>query len=553
VPRRTLVHGIADPAESAGGRTRTLAPDVLLGAVSRLRLLALVLLGFLGFGVVVHFALGRLGLAARLLEATAYFARLHTLELVGAGAALATLAATTWRRLPPARVLQIGVLFQIFGAYLFSQVEFIRDRPTIFMPAMPVATVWIMAFPLIPAGVVRSGLVALASAATGPLALFLAQQRGLLVPPVAEAAVFFMPLLLAAALSTLVSGVLYRLAADVTRERRLGSYELVKKIAEGAMGEVWRARHRSLIRPAAIKLIRPDLIGGKSTDEVFAVLRRFIREAQATSVLTSPHTVALYDFGRTRDGILYYVMELLSGINLEELVRRFGPLPAARVIHILRQLCQSLADAHRHGLVHRDVKPANIHVSVIAGEYDYVKVVDFGLVKLTSPGAADVLATSSDVIAGTPAYLSPEAGAGGGAVDGRSDLYAVGCVAYWLLTGKLVFEETRPIAMIAAHVKNAPVPPSARTELPVPPELDRLVLDLLAKDPDARPQSAAEVLRRLDAIALDEPWGPERAEHWWRAHLPDQLRPEGPALDKHEVSERACVAVGGAPAVADAS
>jgi serine/threonine-protein kinase len=398
-----------------------------------------------------------------------------------------------------------------------------------------------MAFALIPAGLLRSAAVAFAAAAMGPVAMAIAAAEGRATPPLAEAALFYGPLFLAAALSTMISGVLYRLAAAVTRERRLGSYELVKKLAEGAMGEVWQACHRSLIRPAAIKLIRPEVLGGKSTAEVSAVLRRFVREAQATALLSSPHTVALYDIGRTRDGVLYYVMELLGGTDLEQLVRRFGPVSAARAIHILGHICASLDDAHQHGLIHRDIKPANITISLIGGSYDFIKVLDFGLVKLAAPPTENALATANDIITGTPAYLSPEAAAGGGAVDARSDLYSLGCVAYFLVTGQLVFDETRSMAMIAAHLKNAPAPPSQRTELPIPAELDKLILDLLAKDPAARPRSAAAVARRLDEIPVAEPWTQERAERWWRAYLPDRVRPPAPgARTNDDMSERAC-------------
>src|SRR5262249_30342320 len=270
------------------------------------------------------------------------------------------------------------------------------------------------------------------------------------------------------------------------------------------------------------KLIRQESLGEKSTEEMTGVLRRFIREAQSTALLSSPHTVGLYDFGRTDSGTIYYVMELLGGLDLENLVRRFGPLPASRVVYILAQALESLAEAHRHRLVHRDIKPANLQLAVVGGQYDFLKVLDFGLVKHL--GGSGPLVTADQAISGTPAYLAPEGASSGRAVDERSDLYSLGCVAYWLLTGRLVFEEKTPVAMILAHVGQAPPPPSKRTELPIPPELDQLVLDLLAKDPARRPASADEVMRRLAAIPLDEPWTQERAAQWWRAHLPDQAK-----------------------------
>ena len=373
-----------------------------------------------------------------------------------------------------------------------------------------------------PASVRRSFVTAFLAAATGPLSYLAAMALDRTVPSPSTAVLFYVPLFVAAMLSSLVSKVIYGLALDVSKARRLGSYSLVEKLAQGGMGEVWRARHGSLIRPAAVKLIRPELLGDKSTGEMDAILRRFEREAQATSLLASPHTVVLYDFGRTDDGIIYYVMELLGGMDLESLVRRFGPLPAERVIFILDQVCHALADAHRVKLVHRDIKPSNIQLTVHGADYDFVKVFDFGLVKRQGQSTGP-LVTGDQVITGTPAYLSPEAATRGGAIDAQSDLYSLGAVAYWLLTGKLVFDAPNALAMIVAHLQTPPEPPSRRTELPIPPELDALVLDLLAKDPADRPAGAAEVAHRLAAIPLPDPWTQDRAERWWRAHLPQEI------------------------------
>ena len=533
--------------DSRTGRTRTLPPDMLLAAVKRLRILAYILLGFFIYSFTVSSVLPALGLTDLIYKGDdlkRVVMRIHAVQLIGIVSAVAMVAVTWWRGLTPTRVLQIGAVFQVFGAYLFSHVEFLRDRPQIVLPAVPLACVWILAFPLIPASLRRSGIVAFAAAATGPLSLIVARAIGRQTPPVEEAVLFYMPIAIAAFLSTLMSGVIYKLAADVTRQRKLGSYQLVRKLGEGAMGEIWQARHRSLIRPAAIKLLRPELLGDMSTGEMSDALRRFVREAQATALLTSPHTVALYDFGRTHEGVMYYVMELLAGVDLEELVRRFGPQPASRAVHILKQICASLGEAHNHGLVHRDIKPANLQLTVIGGEYDFAKVLDFGLVKHVVTGSTSTLKTADNVITGTPAYLAPEGAEGGNVVDARSDLYSVGCVAYWLITGTLVFEETKPMAMLLAHIKNAPTPPSQRTELPIPAELERLILDLLAKDPATRPQTAAEVMRRLDAIEVADPWTQERAERWWSSHLPDRVSHE---LDKllpgeggEQMSERTC-------------
>jgi serine/threonine-protein kinase len=400
---------------------------------------------------------------------------------------------------------------------------------------LPRATVWIMAFPLVPSSVRRSTATAFAAAAMGPLVYIVSLAFGHPVPSPSTAVLFYLPLFIAAMVSSLVSKVIHGLAIDVTKARRLGSYSLVEKLAQGGMGEVWRARHGSLIRPAAVKLIRPELLGEKSTGEMAAILKRFEREAQATSLLASPHTVVLYDFGRTDDGIIYYVMELLGGVDLETLVRRFGPLPAERAIFILQQICHALADAHRVNLVHRDIKPANIQLTVHGADYDFVKVFDFGLVKRQGQSNGP-LVSGDQVITGTPAYISPEAATRGGEVDAQSDLYSLGAVAYWLLTGELVFKADNAMAMIVAHVKQQPEPPSRRTELPIPSELDALVLDLLAKDPIDRPDGAAEVARRLAAIPLHDPWTHDRAERWWRAHLPQEINTQICQVSEKEVA-----------------
>ena len=232
-------------------------------------------------------------------------------------------------------------------------------------------------------------------------------------------------------LATIVSRVIYGLRQQVAEANELGQYILEEPIGGGGMGEVWRARHRLLIRPAAIKLIRPQALGALGGDSEL-LMRRFEREARATAALKSPHTVQLYDFGATEDGRLYYVMELLDGLDLDTLVRQYGPLPAERIVHILRQVCSSLQDAHGNGLVHRDIKPANVVVSRVGTTFDFVKVLDFGLVKLDTARRAEddaVAKLSTDgTTSGTPAFMAPEVVLGDAVTDHRVDLYALGCV-----------------------------------------------------------------------------------------------------------------------------
>jgi serine/threonine-protein kinase len=332
--------------------------------------------------------------------------------------------------------------------------------------------------------------------------------------------VFVGPYLFVAGLAYVSARVVYRLGQDVSRAREMGSYRLAEKLGQGGMGEVWRARHRMLARPAAVKLIHGEALGVEpSTGAMLAA--RFEREAQATALLQSPHTVEVYDFGTTEDGTFYYVMELLDGMDLERLVRRFGPMPPERVVHVLRQVCTSLSEAHYRGMVHRDIKPANVYLCRHALQHDFVKVLDFGLVKHQAvPVTPDDLRLSqTGTIHGTPSYLAPEIARGDSSIDGRADLYALGCVAYWLLTGRLVFERDTYPAMLLAHATVLPPPPSRHAEQGIPPALDDIVLTCLAKEPADRVQDAEDLRARLAAVELASPWTEARAAEWWKRHL----------------------------------
>ena len=321
---------------------------------------------------------------------------------------------------------------------------------------------------------------------------------------VARLITLFAPAFVAGLFGYLASLRMERLGAQVENAGRMGMYQLETRIAQGGMGEVWRARHQMLSRPAAVKLIRGHKDGGAGAlDDV--ALRRFEREAQVTASLKSPHTVELYDFGVTQSGTFYYVMELLDGVDLEKLVEQKGPLEPKRVVRILAQVLDSLAEAHEHGLVHRDIKPANIHLSRRGLEEDFVTVLDFGLVKAEmSGGDAGVSLTAANRITGTPAYLAPELVVNEAAVDGRADLYSLGCVAYFLLTGKLVFEAHNAMQMAVAQVSEKPLPPSQRTRQPIPKALEALVMKCLEKRPEDRPESAVALIRMLQALDLDD-------------------------------------------------
>jgi eukaryotic-like serine/threonine-protein kinase len=369
--------------------------------------------------------------------------------------------------------------------------------------------VWMALFPLVlPSTPRRALLNALVGASMSPVALVVLAGLGRVAsPPVAELMPLFAPVYAAAIVAFLVSRTLSGLGAQAEKVEKLGMYELEQPIAQGGMGEVWRAKHALLSRPAAIKLIRPNTAADGTKGPVDSVaVQRFQREAQVTASLRSPHTVQLYDFGVTRTGSFYYVMELLEGTDLENLVREQGPLEPSLVVHILKQTLDSLAEAHAHGLIHRDIKPANLHLSERGLEKHFVKVLDFGLVKSESntPNVegANLSITQADRITGTPAYLAPELATGRGKIDGRADLYALGCVAYYLLTGKLVFEGATAMQIALAHAVEPPIPPSVRSGRRIPRDLERIVMACLEKDPEKRPKSALELLALLGAVDL---------------------------------------------------
>jgi serine/threonine-protein kinase len=278
------------------------------------------------------------------------------------------------------------------------------------------------------------------------------------------------------------------------------------------MGEVWKATHRLLAREAAVKLIRPEVLATEGREADLAAAR-FRREARSIARLQSPHTVYLYDFGVSPDGRFYYVMELLEGLSLQTVVGNFGPMPPARAISILGQACLSLEEAHLRGLVHRDLKPSNVMLCEVAFIHDFVKVLDFGLAKNTGDPSATQL-TMAGAATGTPGYLAPEAALGDGTVDHRADIYGLGCIAYFLLTGTPVFDEPDPVRAALMHVNQAPEPPSNRLGQPIPADLEQIVLDCLAKRPENRPQTMADLAERLSRCEVD-PWTAVDARAWW--------------------------------------
>jgi eukaryotic-like serine/threonine-protein kinase len=314
---------------------------------------------------------------------------------------------------------------------------------------------------------------------------------------------------MAVVVATLASRVIYGLRREVREAQKLGQYTLQEKLGEGGMGIVYRAQHAMLRRPTAVKLLPADRAGESS-------IRRFEREVQTTSRLTHPNTVSIYDYGRTPEGIFYYAMELLDGLSLAELVVDEGPQPAARVVHILKQVCAALAEAHSVGVVHRDIKPANIMLCERWGASDVVKVVDFGLVKDLGRPFDSLASVESMVVAGTPQYISPEGVRSPDKVGPSADIYSVGAVGYYLVTGRPVFESTTLLEMLSQHLDHRPVRPSDRLGRSVPAKLEALILDCLEKDPASRPPSAQWLAAALEScLDAAAPWTSEQAHAWW--------------------------------------
>ena len=509
-----------DPA--ARGVSSGLPADLLSQSAGRLRVIALLYAAVFFLGGILP-ALLLPGDRERFLSSFLQWGP----GVIGVLIGLLVAAVIRSKRLPLSAVVNLGLAFEIVSSYAIAAAEF-ADPRTIethqgFLGLSWVA-VWVVLFTVvIPTSPRRALFTALASVSSVPVTIGLVIASGGTSLRLNPGQFFFgliFPYLLAVVMAYVGARVVYQLGTEIKRARELGSYRLEQKLGEGGMGEVWRARHRMLARPAAIKLIRPSAGSNGQAGVSDEAVRRFEREAQVIARLRSPHTVELFDFGRSADGAFYYVMELLDGLDADSLLRRFGPIPPERAIYLLRQICHSLSEAQSCGLVHRDIKPANIFLCRYGEEYDFVKVLDFGIVGST-PDAGDAaqVHTRENTVRGTPAFIAPEQ-ALGRPVDGRADIYATGCVAYWLLTGQLVFTADTAMGVLLHHAHTEPVPPSARTELPIPPALDDLVLSCLAKDPSQRPQSAKDLSLRLADLEDGDSWSQERAADWWRAHRP---------------------------------
>jgi serine/threonine-protein kinase len=492
--------------------TAGLPPSLLLQAQRRLSIFALVL----AVNSAIAFLIGG-PLWARLgIDDTAVIRAVQVSFVVGSTAMFAL------ARYGPHRlwILDVGLAYEVVLCFLGalghnSMVLGAGDSAVV----ATVSHVLIVAYPLIvPSSPQRTLAAALAATATIPAAMAVLETVGGFEIPTAAyvAPTFFGGF--SAAFAVVGSRVIYNLSRDVAAAKELGSYRLESTLGAGGMGEVWRASHRMLARPAAIKLIRQESLGSDPVDQRLA-LARFEREAQVTASLRSPHTVDLYDFGVSEEGTFYYVMELLEGFDAQVLVDRFGPLPPERVVHLLCQACESLGEAHAANLVHRDVKPSNLYVCRYGRSVDFVKVLDFGLVKPRQGGSnADAQLTAANVVSGTPGFMAPEQVLGQSEIDYRADIYAVGCVAFWLLTGQTVFTGSTPMDTMLKHARDAPPAPSSCTEIAIPAALDSVVLQCLAKDPSERPADADALVDALSRIEVNQAWTKARAQEWWARH-----------------------------------
>ncbi len=491
-----------------------LPADLLAEGVGRLRGLSIVAAGVLA---------AYLATLAVFVPETPEWTRMRsgclTLLGIAAGLSLVMHGATRIPKLRPQHAHDLGYAYLILLSLLLGLLRHAASWPAteVVRQVSPVV-VPILAFAaLIPASPRTAIATLFGAACMDPLAFVIARSAEP-TPPAGDLLLLFSSPFVAALAAYAISRVVHRLSQGIVKAREVGSYRLVERLGVGGMAEVWRAEHRMLARPAAVKLIRPKILIDHGPQEAGRLLRLFLREARTTASLGSPNTIALYDFGVTRDGAFYYVMELLNGVDLKTLVDRFGPQSPERAAYILHQMCHSLAEAHDRDFVHRDVKPANVFTCELGGDADFVKVLDFGLVLDRHPTAEEL--EDERRFVGTPAIMAPEMVRFQAPVDRRADLYAVGCVAYWLVTGKRVFEAETRHDMLVMHAHQRPVLPSVRIGKPIHAGLEAVIMACLEKNPDKRPQTARELRERLDALAFEHPWTEERAALWWKRYRP---------------------------------
>ncbi len=439
-------------------------------------------------------------------------------DVLGATLCALLLAATLVPSLSDRTVLRLALATELLLASLISiAVPWAGWVRTQHLPALTWVVPIIILFPLlVPARPRVMAMVSAACALTMPGGVGVLDALGIVSARASDYWAAGSAAAVGLAIALVAARTVYGAGQQVALASRMGGYELLEPLGSGGMGEVWRARHLLLARPAAVKLILPERLQA-SSEAREAMVQRFRREAQVTAGLRSPHTVQLFDFGLSADGVMYYAMELLEGINLEHFVYRYGAVEPRRAVHWLRQACHSLGEAHALDLTHRDIKPANLFVCKYGRERDFLKVLDFGLAR-PSPAATDAKLTREGAWLGTPGYMAPEQVFGG---DGgpAADLYALGCVAYWLLAGVKPFESEDAGELMRQHVHVAPAPLAGRAPHAIPAPLEAVVMACLAKDPADRPRDTDDLDERLARCLDDEPWSTAAASAWWQGKL----------------------------------
>jgi eukaryotic-like serine/threonine-protein kinase len=441
-----------------------------------------------------------------------------THDVLGIALCLSLLLIASLPSVPDRWVLNAALTFEVLLSLLISVgvswASFVRTLHAQSLTwVVPVIILFAVLVPAPP----RTALgLSILSALMMPLGLAVLAASGRIAAPASDYWSACVTGAIAVAIAAAASRTIYRAARQVAALQTVGSYELLERLSEGGMGEVWKARHLLLARLAAVKLILPEHLQGPAEQRDTA-LQRFKREAQVTAELRSPHTVELFDFGVSGDGSLYYAMELLEGMNVEHFVYRFGPIEPRRAVDWLLQACHSLGEAHARNLIHRDIKPANIFLCRYGRDVDFVKILDFGLTKPTVPMTRPEL-TAPGTALGTPGYMAPEQ-VFGLETGPATDLYSLGCVAYFLLAGAKPFDADSGGELMRQHVQVPPPPLAARATQAVPARLEALIMACLAKDPAARPRDADAMSAELAMCVDGAPWSPADAQRWWEKHL----------------------------------
>ncbi len=512
--------GRSEPARFvAANRTLVRIAEHVAGqAAQRLGTMA-ILTAITGVGIAIALHTLRPELAAA--QQTPLY-RLSALFLVLAAVGLAALQRAKLAR--PQTLLDFGLLFEVAGGLAIALMDNSVALPESALHASTPVSAWIaVCVVVIPNRPWKSTTAAFTSAAMVPLGHLLAAHV-IGYPPLSWSALaaYAVGPFFVAGWTPFISTRLHRMQEDLSRTQEYGSYHLERLLGRGGMGEVWLARHRFLRREAAVKLVLGGLLERRNASERQEIQRRFELEAQAIASLRSPHTVAIYDYGVAENGSLYYAMEFLHGLDAQKLVDEYGPQPAGRVIAFLQQACESLEEAHDIGLVHRDVKSSNLFICRLGKRTDFVKLLDFGLVKMLGDPARTGI-TMHGATGGTPAFMAPEQVCGD-EVDARTDIYGLGCVAYFLLTGTAVFSKRTATATLLAHVTERPQAPSKRSELLIPESLEQVVMACLEKKREERPQSVADLRAMLDGCTDVTPWTEGDANQWWALHRPEPVR-----------------------------